>query len=397
MTRALPRSALLWATTILAWIVWLLAFSWPGAGTPWSPRTRTPVSLQQMQGALARVVADGDGIRIEGIEAGRSVDVTAEVDPFEASDFRSLRYSATGVPASRKLVLTWDSDAGRGFVTLPPSLGASGMLDLGRIPGWKGRVGRIGFALVPVDYVPAPALGAPDVGLSGVVLSSASWRDAISLLWHEWSAARAWTGRSNNTAGFDFGGTRAPSLPGFIAGGVAITLLLMLALAGRQHAARIAVPLIFGACVLLSLEQLRQHAARTTTSVAASRAVAALDGGVLSAHPPLQGEASALLQRMRQDGPRARIWVHGATGFFGDYPVWLLREQDAGGLLGPNQLPDQSALAGAFLVLVGQGDWGFDPATSQVRIGAETRAAELYFTGARMQAYRFLPAKGAGP
>jgi hypothetical protein len=397
MKRRTPRAIGIWSAVLIAWALWWLAFAWPGPDTPWSARSERPLPLASMAGASARVSPDDAGIRIEGVAPGRSVDVATPVEAFDAGAFRSLRYVAHGLTASRKLLLTWDGDAGRGFVTLAPALGARGMLDLGRVPSWKGRIERIGFAIVPIDYVPSAALPAPDVTIREAVLASASWRDATAMLWYEWSAARAWTGRSNNTAGFDFVGTRAPSLPGFVAGGFAITFLLLWLLAGRERAARLALPLVFGAGLLLSLEQVRQHLARSSSVIDASRAVATLDGEVLSAHPPLQTEARALLTRMQDEDLRARIFVHGAAGFFGDYPVWLLREQDAGGLLSSQQLPTQEQLAGTLLVLVGSGHWSFDPQRSELRLGSIVRRAEPYFEGTRMRAYRFPSPGGAAP
>lgn len=385
------------ASLAIALLAWTLAFAWPGAGAPWNAETRQVLPLPSFASQTAQLGIGERGLRAHATEPGRLVDLHLDLAGTSAESFRHFSYSIDGVPATRKLVLVWQGSEGRGFAILPDGFGHGGTIDLGRVASWKGSIDRIGLALVPVDYVPPQALSAPEISIDELSLSSSSICGALSALWSEWTAARAWTGRSTNTGGFDFVGSPGPSLPAFVAGCLAIALVLARLWLGRAIATRLALPLLVAGTTLLAMEQIRQHVARTSTVVAAQRALPHDAGIGLSGHPPLAADARALLQRLQQEGRRVRIRVHGAAGFMSDYAVWLLREQDVGAVLSPHELAPQAELADSFLVLVGKGDWDFDAAASRIRVGAESRGAAPYFEGSTIKVYRFAAPTGAAP
>lgn len=395
MSRTLRRSAF-GTSLLLALVAWTLLFAWPGAGAPWKPTARLELPLASFESRTVELGIDEHGLRARAGEPGKLVDLHLGLDDLVADDYRHFSYLVDGLPATRKLVLVWEGSEGRGFAILPDGAGRGGTLDLGRVATWKGRLSRIGLALVPVDYVPPEALSAPELRIDRLQLASTSIGGALVALCTEWTAARPWTGRSPNTGGFDFVGSSGPSLPAYAAGLATITLLLAGVWFGRSAARRAAVPLIVGAGALLLVEQLWQHQSRTATVIAAHRALPPGGDIALSGHPPLAADARALLERLRDENGRVRLRVHGVPGFASEYAGWLLREQDVGAVLAPHELPSGVALRGSFLVLVGAGDWDFDASVSKLRIGAETRTATLYFEGATMKAYRF-GARGASP
>jgi hypothetical protein len=386
------RAAGLATTLVLLAAGMVAAFAWPGRASPWEATDRYELPLAAFAATGASVVASEPWLEVRGGGDGAAVELTQAVE-FDAARFRYLRYAIRDLPPTRKRLLIWEGGATRGFTTLPDAIGERGVIDLARLPQWRGRIARIGLAVVPIDYAPAQSLPAPVFSVGPLQLESGAWVPAFGALWTEWTAHRAWTGRSNNTAGFDFSGTRGPSLPAFLMVLVCGSLVLIACWFGRVRARACALPLFVVAAALFAFEQTGQHAARSASAMAASAAVADHPDSPLAAHPPLAADAAALLRRMREDALRARLWVFGSAGFFTDYPVWLLREQDAGALPSPEQLPAQAELGGTLLVLVGRGDWGFDPAHEQPRIGTQTRAAQPYFQGPWLQVFRF-PAGG---
>jgi hypothetical protein len=228
-------------------------------------------------------------------------------------------------------------------------------------------------------------------------LESGSWRAAVASLATEWTAARPWVGRSINTGGFDIAGRRSPSRSAFVAGLIVLSLVLLRLALGSAAMRRAALPLVVVGVGLLFVENLLQHGARTAVAIEAAGAASRHPEWPLAAQPSLAAEAAALQRRIDDEPWRPRIWVYGAPGFFREYPTWLLRKQDAATLTDPDQLPEQAQLANFLIVLVGEGDWDFDPSLERVRIGRQTRAAAPYFEGAWLRVYRIEPRDRSAP
>jgi hypothetical protein len=343
----------------------------------------------------ARIALREDGLHLEA-PAPDVAELRQAVDAFDAAQYRYLAFSYRGLPRANRLLLTWDTGEGRGFTPLPDPVGASGRLDLARVPEWKGRIAALGLAIVPTDYAAAEVLPPPTLSLQRLHLESASWGGAVSALFTEWTAYRAWTGRSINTAGFDFGSRRTSSLTAFVALAGVFALVLFRWCFGAGSLGRVAIPLIAGCVALLVFEQMRQHALRVAVAAEAVAGARSDPTRPLAAHPPLAIDSAALLAQLRRDGLRLRTWVLGPGGFFSEYPVWLLREQDAGPIESPDALPAPESMPDSLLVLVGRSDWRFDDATGRLSVGGRTLPAERYFESRSLVAYR-LQAAGSAP
>jgi hypothetical protein len=367
--------------------VLLLALARPGDDAPWHPAEVRELPLSDFASPTARIALREAGLHFEAPAPGMAELVHA-VDGFDAERYRFVAYSFQDLPVANRLLLTWQGEHGRGFTALPDPVGAGGHFDLGRVPGWKGRIEVVGLALVPTDYAAAEVLPAPSLSLLRLELESSSWRGALSALLTEWTAYRGWTGRSINTSGFDFGSRKTSSLTAFVAlAGVLVLVLLRLSF-GAGALRRAAMPVIVACAALLVFEQMRQHALRVAVAAQAAAGASADPSRPLAAHPPLAMDSTALLAQLHRDGLRLRTWVHGPGGFFSEYPVWLLREQDAGLIESPDGLPSNESMPDSLLVLVGRGDWSFDAATSRLSVGNRTLSAQRYFEGQGLVAYR---------
>jgi len=147
-------------------------------------------------------------------------------------------------------------------------------------------------------------------------------------------------------------------------------------------------PLCLAASALLGLQQLAQLGERARVADAASALVADAPEIALAAQPQIGAATFALNAQLDAEVPAPRVIVYGSGLFLQEYPTYLLRRHDAATLPSPAALPAPEAMPEAILVLVGDGDWTWDEASSELRFGGRQWKAALYFDGGVLRAYR---------
>jgi hypothetical protein len=369
----------------------LLAFAWPGPGVPWQASERFDLALAQFE-SPGEVAIREASVRATGADAGGVTLLRQATPGLSAEAWRYLRYRIDEAAPSTKRMLVWNGEAGQDTALLPS---AAGTLDLGRHPGWKGTIAWLGVAAAPIDYLPAAALESAEVELHQLQLEAPSWRGALAALWSDWRAATPWSGRSLNTGGFELAPRAAPSLTGFVAACAALAAAFAFALFGRAAGRRALLPIMLLALVLPALHQLAQLTGRGASASAAARLAHDRPDTPLAAQPQLAAAALRLSRGLQDAGGAPRLLVHGASQFLGEYSVWLLRAHDVAMLWEPAMLPPPGAAGDWRVVLVGAGDWEFDPARGRLRIGREERAAMADVDAGVMKSYRL--SAGAAP
>lgn len=380
-------AALLLGATLL-----LLAFARPGPGVPWQAGGRLELAPAQFESPASEVALRETSVRAEGADAGGVTLLRQATPGLAAGAWRYLHYRIDAAPAAGKRMLVWNGEAGQGMALLPS---AAGTLDLARHPGWKGTIAWLGVAAAPVDYLPAAAMESASLEIHALELQPPSWRGALAALWTDWRAATPWSGRSLNTGGFELAPRAAPSLTGFVAACAALAAALAFALFGRVAGRRALLPILLLALALPALHQLAQLAARGATASAAARLAHDRPDTPLAAQPQLAAAALRLSRGLQDGGGAPRLLVHGANQFLGEYGVWLLRAHDVAMLWEPAMLPPPGTAGDWRVVLVGAGDWEFDPARGRLRIGQEERDAAADVDAGVMKSYRLAP--GAAP
>lgn len=370
------------------------AFAAPGAGS--GPTAATYVLAPDAFGSAASVVTlEGDVLRARGSDAGGSARVVQPTPGLDATRFRYFSYDIGAAPASMKQVLSWQGAKGQGAALLPPMPRGRGTIDLARVEAWSGPIDWVAISAMPVDYLAAAAVPDAELQLRHAVFETQDRPTAWAALATDWLAQRPWTGRSTNTGGFELGARPGPSLQVYVALAAAFCLVLALACFGRARLGRAALRILVAAAGVLAVWQLQQLVGRASAARAAAALADAHPVPVLGAQPAFALAADALSRQIDASASRPRLLVHGGNGFATEYATWLLRRHDAAPLQDAAQLPAQDALAGVALVLVGGGDWQFDPSSGLLRLGSHRRRAELLASAGPLQAYRILSSDAA--
>jgi hypothetical protein len=369
------------------------AFARPVPGTPFSP-VRTVVSdPNTWETATPGLRIEGAGVVVHGADAAGTTLLMQPVTPFDAASLRHLDYDLEVEPTDKAHFL-WRVGGQLRNAPLPRAAGGKGTIDLLALPGWEGEVDAIGIAASPTDMLHPAFVAGRDFAVRSLRLSSPSWKGALAALWNEWTAYRPWTGRSNNTGGFELAAVAGPSLPLFVAVLAAIAVLLVAMLSGREAARRAALPIVGVAAFWLAAVQLGQLAERGSAAKAAAARAATDPELPLSAQPLLAASARAVSTRLAAEPGRPRVFVGGENQFLGEYATWLLRKHNAA-VLAPLEALPRTFDAPAFLVLAGRGPWQFDVAAGRLTIGEGHWRAELIHDGGLLSAYRVLAAEGA--
>lgn len=369
------------------------AFAWPGSVVPGPTVSAHVLEPAGFVSAASEITVDGDGLRARGGDANGSARVVQPTPGLDASRLRYFDYEIGPAPASLKQVLSWQGAKGQGSALLPAMPGGRGTLDLARIEAWSGTIEWVAISAMPIDYLAAAAVSRPELHLRRAVFKPQDRSGAWAALATDWMAQRPWTGRSTNTGGFELSGAPGPSLQAYVASGAAFAILLALACFGRPRLRHSALTVVVIGALSLAIWQLHQLVGRAAAARAAAVAAAAHEAPMLGAQPAFALAADALSRQFDADGSRPKLLVHGGNGFATEYSTWLLRRHDAAPLQDVSQLPEQDALAGFVLVLVGGGDWQYDEVSRSLRLGAQQRRAEPLASTRSMQAYRFLAAE----
>lgn len=378
------RQALFAAALSLAAFVLFAVFARPSFEAPWSAAHTLISDPNTWESAMSDLRIEGAGVVARGAHANGTTMLMQAAGPFEAARFRYVAYDL-GLERIDKAYFLWRSEGELRNVLLPAAPGGDGVLDLQGVPGWEGQIDAIGVAASPTDLVHPAYVAEREFALRSLRLESPSWRGALAALRDHWTAYRPWTGRSNNTGGFEFSPKAGASATLFLAVLAAMALVLALAFFGAATARRWVVPVVGVAALLLAMVQLEQLALRGSVAHSAA-ARADSPAQPLSAQPLLAAAAIDLSDRLRSEG-RTRVFVGGESQFFAEYTTWLLREHNAAVLAPLGALPAKLD-APVFVVLAGKGPWQFDVAAGRLTIGERHWVGQLVHDGGILRAYR---------
>jgi hypothetical protein len=351
---------------------------------PLLPQETIELDPGQLAAADGRAV---DGVlRVRGADANGVTVVAQPVVDLEAERFRYLTLELGEVPVVLRAVALWRLDGSFQAAPLPGSFRAAATLDLRDAPAWQGRPDAIGFALLPTDYLAPVATRDREFSFVAGRLESESWAGALRALSTQWRAYRPWNGRSNHTGGFELSATPGPALQLFVFC-VLFATLLAAAIAGGPPALRRAVlPAVVIALSVLAARQGAQIGMRAQVAVAAQAAIAELPEWPLAAMPAIGHDAVRLVDLLATQAP-PRVLVWGESGFFREYPTWLLRALNAASLNEPGQMQAAGAqIAGTVIVLAGPGSWQVDG--DRLAMGGMQLMVEPLMAGTALQAYR---------
>lgn len=368
----------------LAAALLFLVFARPAWDAPWSPAHTHVTDPSAWQSPVPDLRVEGAGVVLHGADANGTTLLLQPVEALDASQWRYVSYDLA-LARTDKAFFLWRSEGQLRNVFLPGAAGGDGVLDLQGVPGWSGVVEAIGIAASPTDVLHPAYVADRDFALRSLRLESPSWRGALAALRDHWTAYRPWTGRSNNTGGFEFSPQAGASLPLFVALLAVVAVLLAFALLGAATGRRWALGAVGVAALALALAQMQQLALRGAVARAAA-ARADDPARPLSAQPALAAAARGVSEALRDAG-RARVFVAGADQFFGEYTTWLLREHNAA-LVAPVEALPATLEAPAFLVLAGKGPWQFDVASGRLTIGQRRWNGALLHDGGVLRAYR---------
>ena len=385
MSSAVRRAVFALVFVSIAFVLFALfaRVSWEA---PFSPAHTLVSDPNAWETAAPDVRVEGTGIVVKGADAAGTTLLLQAVPPFDAATLRHLDYALDLAPTDKAHFL-WRVGGQLRNAPLPRAAGGRGTLDLQALAGWDGEVDAIGVAAAPTDMLHPFFVSDRDFALRTLRLSSPSWRGALATLWNEWSAFRPWTGRSNNTGGFELSSKGGPSLSLYVALLGAIALALAALLFGRDAARRAALPVVGVAVLWLGMAQLGQLAERGTAARAAALSAARNVELPLAAQPQLAAAARTVSARLKEEPGRPRVFVAGENQFLGEYSTWLLREHNAA-LVAPLEALPSTFDAPALLVVAGNGPWQFDIASGRLAIGERHWLAEPIHDAGVLRAYR---------
>ncbi|HET6603798.1 MAG TPA: hypothetical protein VFG21_06220 [Xanthomonadaceae bacterium] len=298
---------------------------------PWRPAESMAIAPEQWQLHYADRVVDEGAIYLEGAAPdGSSLLVLAEPALLEAAHWRYLQVSFPEFPDTLRLALLFRRQGGaRSALVSLPQPDADTTIDLGRLPGWEGRIESFGLAVLPAELVPGDAVRGRRHELGSAALHTDARSLAVASMVHEWCAPRGWSGRSINAAGRELAyWPIQPWLP-FLVGCAVLTwaaLVWALRWRGRRlygSAAAAALAL----WLVLDLIQLRILAHRAD---AAASMLAAAGRDRIAVEPALSAHLAQLRQWIAGTHPDARVVLLAQDAFTRSYGAFGLMPLDVG-------------------------------------------------------------------
>lgn len=361
------------------------------AGVEWG----TPLRAARVQAFtvadLQPIGSQPDGVSDSAVwfkgadaQSGRSLLLARELD-LVASDWPMLRLRFERFPEDLRLFLVWRSSVSPQQLQASPlpRPGRSSMhVGLAQLPEWSGTISELGLMLAPADLLPMQATMDRRFALATLALESNSVAGGLASLASEWRAYRPWTGRSINTAGFELGRAPPRSLVLLLASwAFGFVLLFVLLTGARGSSLRRALLLaLLAGWLLLDMQFWAQTHWRADFTRQAHRR-----GLELAADPAL----SAAIGRLRsslQASAVQRVLVGSTIPFHRTYGAFELLPLISVAIDSPG--PAAAANAGVALVLIGQGDWLYDPISSRLTWSGQEFAVDLIHEDAQLAAYR---------
>ena len=240
--RPIIEGALLFAAVAAVATVAYLAFAVPGAwftsvsSMAWGP---AQMSLARGTGAIS-----GGALVITSVDANGAAVVSLNTD-LPSSDYRTITWEATNIPASADVPMFWRSDLAPSrlnAIAVNVSGGRLLRVELAGHPNWLGRVTGLALAIraplsepIRIGRVRASPMGALDVVRERV---------------REWFAFEGWSGASINGISGGAAAQEVP-LPVFLAL-VALVAIAIYMLLYRRTRQTMAVPIAIGTIFVLA-------------------------------------------------------------------------------------------------------------------------------------------------
>ena len=376
-----------WLGSIMVLAAGLLLFAWMAGitgTTPWQPTMHWAAEPLEAQPLTGQLKTDQDAAYLGDADSAGATAVLWPA-PAQLAESSIAKVCVQNVDQLTRVLLLWRAE-GALHRQLMPGLGAGcSYVDLSAHIGWTPSVDAVGLALLPVDYFPPTAVSHRQVRIDAVEFSSESIPARAAALLEDWLAYRPWGGRSINTQGFAFGNTAGPSQYSFL---ILWALSAAVIFAGLRvirltHALRGA---LLCAVALIALQQTWQIAIRALEAQSAVT-VASSSQAELAAQPAFAPDINALSQQLAERRVR-RIFIGADDRFSREYPLWLMRQWDAG-FVWPEQwgmvLPVLHA--DDLVVMAGRGNWAFDGERQMLRIGELELAAEPLHQGTWLSAF----------
>lgn len=356
-------------------LLWLFADA--GRGLPWTAPEQRVIDLSAARSETSALTLVDGSLRIAGADPQGRALVLVETQPFALASLPLLEVETVGATRLHAARVVLDVDGQLRIAPFPGHPGGRTVIDLERAGFAAGTVRRVGIMFLPPDTVPGAAAIREDLSLRRLVLAGPSVSGYLRSLRQYWFGYRAWTGRSNHTAGFEHGSQPPPGLQALLAAWLGWSLLV-LAVAWPRRLPRAAPGLLLGCLLLLAASSVWQLLLRAEVSWRSAQAVEAVRGARQSALPELDADMARLIESLRAARPE-RIVVWGGSGFLREYPVWLLREFPVGGLIHAGQLAQLGTDVPTLLVIAGQAGWRYDFQRGRLQVGEQELAAVPVF------------------
>jgi hypothetical protein len=234
--------ALGFCAAIVACLAVYLAFAVPGRWFSSASAVDYPASRFSIARGAASLVGN-ELVVTRAAEDGNTV-ISVNTD-IRAADYPLVAWSASGLPADARVALLWRTDVEPSRVNkraLDVENGQLAPVDVHRDPHWLGRI--VGLALAVQGPIEQP------LQMRGVTAKPADALDTVRDRVREWMAPEPWTGASINTVAGGSAVQQLP-LPFLLAAALALTVLILWALARRSG--RAAAPVIVVCAVALAL------------------------------------------------------------------------------------------------------------------------------------------------
>lgn len=361
------------------------------AGIEWSTPFRpqraesfVPSGMDLLGGRRAET--EGAVLWVEGSDdAERSVLLARNLN-LEAADWQYLRVALPRFPATLSLSLIWRSSEHPTRLQragLPRPGRFASTVRLAEIDGWRGTISELGLLLEPAAMISTGSTLDRRFAIESMRIESDSFGAAINALATDWTAYRPWGGRSINTGGFELETSRSYSLVWFVALLVLVFGLLLAALGSRRSQiwVPLGVALLLG-WLVLDLHQLGQLFWRGDFARQAQQRSDDLQ---------LHHQLAAALEAARPALQTADIGlalVASSLPFHRTYGAFRLLPLPSAAVDSPPKLVAQDKKLA--LVLVGRGDWQFDPEVQRLRWAGHEYEVEQLYTDAHLSAYRLI-------
>ena len=381
-TRRTVIAISLWLVAALSALLW--SVDWR-PGLPGTADKAATVPAEAGHAPPTTLAEAGPGRRLEGRAADGIQLLWLGDSPIDAGSARFLHLCVGAMAAEQRLLVAVGAAGRLHWLPVPrPWLGQP-VVDLSVLEAWQGEVSALGVGWLPVDYLPAAAAPQRQPQVCAAQLRADNLVSRLLSEAGQWFGGRGWTGRSINSAGLELGAAQAVDyLPIWVALGV--LGMLLASWAGSPATARGVLVVV----LLLPLgNELLQQASRAQAAGVAAESAARADLA-LSAMPAWSAELASMGEALRAAMP-ARVLVVAEASFAREYPVWLLREFNAGGAQ-PTWLGDFASLRTEGAVLLVQPAEGWRLEGGLLRRQTLQLPAEHLFEGRQWLAVRLLPA-----